>query len=146
MIICVSLTNSRVEHSLRTGAACKLDQGLFDDVSFFFAVLGYVPSCCAASLSLCCRRQGSGGLAVLGHHRRRMGDLVFLVAVLWSSSPQLYCIPACIVAPIRISLGFSSPLSQLLRAVTLDSEGNLLAAELVTHLGAFFFRRKLEGL
>lgn len=132
---------SGVAPSLRPGAACNPDQGFFHYVGFFFAVLGSASSCCAASLSLCCRKQRSEGLVVPGHGHRRMRDLVCLVAVLQSSYPQLYCIPACIAAPTSISLGSSSPLSQLPYAVTLDSEENLLA-ELVTHPGAFFFCRK----
>lgn len=63
---------------------------------------------------------------------------------LQSPYPQLYCIPACVVAPIRISLGFSSPLLQLPCTVSSDSEGNLLTA--VSHPpGCIFLLQKIGG-
>ena len=44
-------------------------------VGFFFAVLGNVPGCCAASLSLPCRKQGSWGACSPGTSPQKDGAL-----------------------------------------------------------------------
>ena len=141
---CDSLMNSRVDHSLCTGAACNLDLGLSTLVSFLLSLAMFQAVVLLPSLCLV-ESKGAGGLAVLGRRHRRMGHLVCLVAVLQSSYPQLYCIPACVVAPIRISPGCSSPPSRLLCAVTSDTQGNLLTG--VSHPPrCLFLLQKVGGL
>lgn len=95
-INCVSLTNSRAEHSLRTGAARKLDQGLFDYVGFFFPALGDVPSRCAVPSLRIVESEGIGGLQSWDIATEGWGiglscchaSIIILTAI---SYPCLYC-------------------------------------------------------
>lgn len=81
--------------------------------SFFPAVLDDVLSCYAASPFLSCREQGRWGLPVLGHHHRRVRNLVCLVAVL-PHTHQHDSIPTCVVAPTRAILAVSRCTVQVL--------------------------------
>lgn len=94
----------------------------------FFAVLGNIPSCCAASLSLYCRKQGSGGLQ--SWDITTEGWETWSVLLLCFSHDTHSCIASLpvLLLPSGSVLAFHHPcLSSPVQSL-LDSEGNLLAA------------------